>query len=258
MFEKCSPNDDFSQFFCTQSGCRLFSKHYNKTTNDQGRTPMALKVFITTNEATCNECGEDLGRHAWITLVEGKVAFCLSCADLDHLTFLPSGDAALTRRAGKYSTLSAVVLLWSRARKRYERQGLLVEEQALARVEQECLADADVRAHRREREAERRAVLDQVYVERFAKRVCELFPGCPPGRETEIAEHACQKYSERVGRSAAAKNLDSEAVTLAVVAHIRHAETDYDSLLAKGFERWKARELVRPHVTRVMELWAAP
>jgi len=37
----------------------------------------------------------------------------------------------LTRRSGKYSTLSAVVLKWSRARKHYERQGLLVEESAL-------------------------------------------------------------------------------------------------------------------------------
>jgi hypothetical protein len=83
---------------------------------------MDLKVFITNQDSTCDECGEKLGHHAWITLSEGK-AFCLSCADLDHLIFLPSGDAALTRRASKYSTLSAVVLKWSRARKRYERQG---------------------------------------------------------------------------------------------------------------------------------------
>ena len=88
---------------------------------------MDLKVFITTSDSSCSECGEQLGRHAWITLAENKGALCLSCADLDHLVFLPSGDAALTRRAGKYSTLSAVVLKWSRARKRYERQGLLVE-----------------------------------------------------------------------------------------------------------------------------------
>jgi hypothetical protein len=81
-----------------------------------------LKVFITHSDATCNECGEPLGRHAWITLAGEKGALCLSCADLDHLLFLPSGEAALTRRAGKYSILSAVVLEWSRARKRYERQ----------------------------------------------------------------------------------------------------------------------------------------
>ena len=81
-----------------------------------------------------------------------KGALCLSCADLDHLVYLPSGDAALTRRAGKYSTLSAVVQKWSRARKRYERQELLVEEATIQRTEHECLADADVRMRRQVRE----------------------------------------------------------------------------------------------------------
>src|SRR5258706_9833338 len=88
-----------------------------------------------------SECGEELGRKAWITLAGERRALCLACADLDHLVFLPSGDAALTRRAYKHSKLAAVVLKWSRARKRYERQGILVEEAALALAEQECLAD---------------------------------------------------------------------------------------------------------------------
>src|SRR3972149_2216479 len=105
-----------------------------------------LKVFITTTDAACDDCGEQLGRKAWVTLVENKGALCLACADLDHLIFLPSGNAALTRRSDKYSMLSAVVLKWSRARKRYERQGLLVEEDALQRAEQECLDDAEARA----------------------------------------------------------------------------------------------------------------
>ena len=42
----------------------------------------------------------------------------------------------------------------------------------------------------------------------------------------EITGHACQKYSGRVGRSVAAK------------AHLRHVETEYDSLLARGVERF--------------------
>ena len=80
-----------------------------------------LKVFISNRESTCGECGEHLGSQAWITLAGEKGALCLACADLDHLLFLPSGDTALTRRARKYSTLAAVVLQWSLARKRYER-----------------------------------------------------------------------------------------------------------------------------------------
>jgi hypothetical protein len=118
---------------------------------------MERRVSITTRESVCDECGEGLGHYAWIALVDGK-AYCLSCADLDHLIFLPAGDAALTRRSAKYSRLSAVVLKWSRARKRCERQGLLVEESALQRAERECLADEEVRARRREREAKRRAI----------------------------------------------------------------------------------------------------
>ena len=69
-----------------------------------------IKVFISNRESACDECGEDLGRKAWITLVRDKGALCLSCADLDHLIFLASGDAALTRRARKHSLLSAVAL----------------------------------------------------------------------------------------------------------------------------------------------------
>ena len=216
---------------------------------------MDLKVFITSGESECSECGEALGRHAWIMLAGEKGALCLPCADLDHLLFLPSGDAALTRRAGKYSTLCAVVLKWSRARKRYERQGLLVEESALQRAEQECLADADVRMRRQERAAERRAGLDQEYIQRFAARVRELYPACPPGREQEIALHACQKYSERVGRSASAKALDEKAIRLAVIAHIRHVETNYDELLFQGWERSRARAEVEKTIGRVLTTW---
>lgn len=221
----------------------------------ENATESNLKVFISTGEASCRECGEPLGHQAWIMPVENKGVFCLACADLDHLLFLPSGDAALTRRAKKHSTLSAVVLKWSRARKRYERQGLLVEEQALEQAEQECLADAEIRERRKARESVRRAELDQQYISQFAARVRELFPGCPPGRETVIAEHACQKYSGRVGRSAAAKKLDENAIRLAVRAHIRHTETNYDLLLAQGHDRWEARTAVQAAVDRIFAGW---
>jgi hypothetical protein len=182
-------------------------------------------------------------------------ALCLSCADLDHLVFLPSGDAALTRRAKKYSTLSAVVLKWSRARKRYERQGLLVEEPALKQAETECLADEEARSKRRLREADRRAELDRAYIQRFAERICQLIPNCPSKTAKSIAEHACMKYSGRVGRSAAAKVLDENAVGLAVRAHVRHVKTSYDKLLMKGWDRVEARSQVEDQVASVLTKW---
>ena len=132
---------------------------------------------------------------------------CLHCADLDHLVFLPSGDAA--------------------------------PQQA----EQECFADAEARARRKEREAARRAELDQEYIQRFA------------AREQIIAEHACLKYSGRVGRSASAKALDLATIILAVVAHIRHAETSYDHLLSEGMDRFQARDEIKEQIQNVFAAW---
>ena len=213
------------------------------------------KVFITTRASVCDECGEELGHKAWILLAGDRRALCLACADLDHLVFLPAGDTAVTRRARKHSTLVAVVLKWSQARKRYERQGLLVEEQALEQAEKECLADAEFRARQRERHAEYRARLDKQYIERFAARVRELYPQCPSRREMIIAEHACLKYSGRVGRTASAKNLADEAIDLAVIAHIRHAETNYDQLLRRYWDRGDARASVAEEVHRICSEW---
>ena len=214
-----------------------------------------LKVFISTRDSTCDECGEKLGRQAWITLQPPDKALCLACADLDHLVFLSPGNAALTRRANKHSQLSAVVLKWSTTRKRYERQGLLVEADALESAEQECLNDQDARLRLQERAAAKRAEQDQDYLQKFAERVGELFPGCPADRRQPIAEHACLKYSGRIGRSAAAKSLDEQAVRLAVIAHIRHSETNYDQLLGTGWDRQDARTEVASQVQRVLDAW---
>ncbi len=108
------------------------------------------------------------------------------------------------------------------------------------------------------REAIRRERLDREYTERFALRVGELFPGCPTGRDADIAEHACLKCSGRIGRTAWAKRLDEEAVRLAVVAHIRHAETTYDELLMMGHDRWEARDIITDKVDRILEQWESP
>src|SRR5688572_27897133 len=87
-------------------------------------------VFQIVRDSICAECGEELGKGRWLRM-ERERPLCLSCADLAHLVFLPSGGAVLTRRAGRYSSLKAVVVRFSRARNRYERQGVLVEEDAL-------------------------------------------------------------------------------------------------------------------------------
>jgi len=213
-----------------------------------------IVVFWIIRDSTCAECGEELGKGRFLRM-ETEQPLCLRCADLDHLVFLKRGDAALTRRASRYSMLRAVVVRFSRSRKRYERQGVLVEEQALARTEQECLSDAEARRLARERAAERRQAHDAEYLAKFAQVVGDLFSGCPIDEQRAIAEHACQKYSGRIGRSAAAKELQSSAVDLAVRAHVRHVHTQYDELLASGVARGEARARVAAPVAKCLDTW---
>src|SRR5947209_5890591 len=79
------------------------------------------------HEWRCSQCG---GTGDFLMMEAGEPR-CLNCAGLGSLVFLLSGDATLTRRAHKASAMTAVVVRFSRTRKRYERQGLLVEEAAL-------------------------------------------------------------------------------------------------------------------------------
>jgi hypothetical protein len=216
-----------------------------------------LVVFSILRESTCSECNKELWRGD-LLFKDGERGLCMSCADLDELVYLPSGNAALTRRARKHSPLSSVVVRFSRARGRYERQGILISEAALNQAEEECLADSELRALRREREAERRAEYDQGLVAHMAQKICALFPGCPAKEARSIAEHTARRGSGRVGRTAAGQSLEEEALNLAVVAHIRHRHTRYDQLLMGGHDRSDARASIREDVDRVLERWRNP
>ena len=223
-----------------------------------------LVVHAVGEAWTCSACGEPAAPPASgpapgaLQVVEGDDRLCLDCADLDHLVFLPAGNAALSRRAKKESGLAAVVVRFNRRLKRYERQGILVEEAALGRAEESCLADEEARERRRARDEERRADADVAFQAAFAARILALFPGCPPDRAEAIARHAGERSSGRVGRSAAAKLLDEQAVTLAVVASVRHLDTEYDALLMRGVPRREARDRIRSRIDAVLTAWRAP
>jgi hypothetical protein len=209
-----------------------------------------LVVVSALKDWTCAECAG-----GGFLKMDDAGPLCLGCADLGHLAYLPAGDAALTRRARKAGDLSAVVVRFSRARRRYERQGILVEEEALERAERECLADEESRARRRVREQARRAEEDRELQARASKEILRLYPGCPRGRAEAISRHAFMPRSGRVGRTAAGRELDRGALTLAVAAAIRHVDTSYDELLMKGVDRLEARARVGPEVEQVMIGW---
>jgi hypothetical protein len=213
-----------------------------------------IVVFSIINPSTCSECGAELAKGRFLKMEKEK-PLCLECADLDHLVYLQKGDATLTRRSRKYSNLSAVVVRFNRSRHRYERQGLLVEPDALIRAENECEGDEADRKISRENAAVIREHADKEYIAQFSKQIRLQYPGCPSQEAEAIADHACQKYSGRVGRTSAAKAFDEEAIELAVKAHIRHKHTNYDQLLSNGWERPKARSAVTEKLDQIMREW---
>jgi len=215
----------------------------------------AGQVFFSNRTNNCGECAALIEDSEMIYLFKNHEVICLTCADLDNLVYLPSGNTALTRRARKYSATSEIVWKYSKSRKRNERQGVLVTVGGLEKAEQECCSDEDIRESNRIKAAEIRKIKDAEYTRKFAEEIREIFPGCPPESATEIAVHACEKYSMRVGRSASAKEFDRGTITLAVRAHIRHKHTKYDSLLASGHERHDARELISDDIASVVSEW---
>jgi hypothetical protein len=211
-------------------------------------------VFSIVRDSTCSECGTELESGEFL-FMDGKQPLCLACAGMGDFEFLEAGDAAMTRRATKYSGRSAVVVRFSKSRGRYERQGILVEPDAIVKAEQECADDAEERAAARKRGAEARGREDRKLADEMTSRIRAIYPKCPPEEARRIAEHTAERGSGRVGRSAAGRALEDKALELAVRAAVRHRKTDYDAMLANGVEREDARRQVSDRVDEVLEHW---
>ncbi len=106
----------------------------------------------------------------------------------------------------------------------------------MAGIETRVARIAGARARRRDHDQVRRAAVDERFRDEFAAAIREQFPGCPPVRADAISYHAALRGSGRIGRSAAARRLDPEAIRLAVAASVRHIDTDYDDLLMSGID----------------------
>jgi hypothetical protein len=98
-----------------------------------GRAPELVVIWPRNDDWKCHRCG---GTGNYL-MMQNEGAACLDCAGLGDLVVLPAGDALLTRRAKARSARHAVIVRFSRTRKRYERQGLLVEDAALQEAQRE-------------------------------------------------------------------------------------------------------------------------
>lgn len=115
---------------------QLSEKKRERLAEKASRAPELVVVQPLKSEWTCHRCGGT----GDLLMMEDSGPACLSCVGLADLEFLPSGDALLSRRVKAKSSKCAVVVRFSRSRRRYERQGLLVEPLALADVQRDLQA----------------------------------------------------------------------------------------------------------------------
>jgi hypothetical protein len=217
----------------------------------------AQNIFLTKKEKLkCITCGKPipLGK-SFVAESENHKGTCFACSPFVGYVMLPPGNVAMTRRSKKHSTLCGVVLAWNQRRKRYERQGQLVEEIAIEKARLECEKDQTIRDKKNKKAAITRKIKDREYKIAFAKAIRKRYPNCPAKRENHIAQHACEKYSGRVGRTANAKQFDEKMIDLAVEAHIRHAETDYDIRFGQGKSKKEIRSEVKYDINHILRKW---
>jgi hypothetical protein len=214
-------------------------------------------IFLTKREKLiCRRCYNTVPKgHMFVAETEKSKGTCFKCSVYRHYTLLPSGNAAMTRRSKKHSARCGVVQEWNQRRKRYERKGQYVEANAIVLAKSECEADQAKRDAKNAKAAIKREIDDKAYIKEFAKAIRLRYPNCPTNRETAIATHACEKHSGRVGRTASAKEFDPKMIDLAVEAHIRHSETNYDNEFGKGKRKKEIRSDLKFEIKAKMSQW---
>ena len=129
-----SGNPTIEQLYRTHwiSG-ELSEKKRERLAAKASRAPELVVIQPLNDTWKCHRCGGT----GDLLAMENPGPACLRCLGLDDLEFLSAGNALLTRRVKAKSTRHAVVVRFSKSRGRYERQGLLVEPQALAETQRE-------------------------------------------------------------------------------------------------------------------------
>lgn len=75
-----------------------------------------------------------------------------------------------------------------------------------------------------------------------------MAPALPAFERADILDHAVDSAGLRVASPQA-------AAWAALVAHARHVHTDYDSLLAEGYDVEAARFFVRDQINATLAAW---
>jgi hypothetical protein len=106
----------------------------------ESKKPSDPAVYSLSKQSRCFNCDTRQEPGDIVKLIDGKderEVQCKNCAGLSGFKVVRAGDAKITRLAKKYSPQRFVILKWSELWKTYERQGLLVQPEAIELIEKE-------------------------------------------------------------------------------------------------------------------------
>lgn len=170
---------------------------------------------------------------------------------MKNTEYLSPGDATLTRRVKRLAEKRGLTVeedrVWKKRYGRFQTLGYRVPARLIDEARQLCDADKEDRAEKKRKRQERDTTL-------FADQIRDQFPSCPDDEVLEIADHATEIGSGRVGRSQTC----DDPIFLAVQAHIRHVHTDYDEICDENYrafgdpDRIEARNQVRDRIDDIL------
>jgi hypothetical protein len=117
---------------------QLSEKKRERLAEKASPAPELVAILPRNRDWKCHRCGHT----GDILMMEKEGPACMTCVGLGDLEFLSAGNAKLTRLAKAKSKRHAVVVRFSKTRSRHERQGLLVETQALDEAQRQLAVEA--------------------------------------------------------------------------------------------------------------------
>ncbi|KAK2762304.1 hypothetical protein FQN54_001314 [Arachnomyces sp. PD_36] len=160
--------------------------------------------------------------------------------------FVPKGDVYVTRNCRTRTKAENKDIYVVCHRKEPKSLGIRIPATILETVE----ADAAATASKRENAVK---VKDERDITKARVMLEATFPEMPASSLETVLDHAFLKGSGRVGRST--KQTPEHKASLAVEAHIRHTQTDYDELLLT-MDRDDARKRVWQDVQDIKAKWS--
>ena len=189
----------------------------------------------------------------WGSGTKGLWSFGATIDIPDGFVEVPIGNAFITRKIKQQAELVYIRMVKATRTRPSTPVAILAPKELVEQVHAEERRTWEQRNSRRQKERQYRADKESQRQAGLLEEIRSQFPAMPESVAETIVAHAFAVGSGRVGRTSLLD--DRRKIELAVRAHIRHCETDYEELLASGAERDWASLSVQEEIEQIYRVW---